>query len=400
MDVLAAPRVAFAGDTGSRGWVAVEDGRIAAVGTGDGWPSDARVTRLHDGVLAPGLVDLQVNGAFGTDFADADTGQWREILTRLPSTGVTSVVPTFITAAVADLADALTGYRRLRGSLDAVPGAARTLGVHLEGPFLSERRRGAHEASLLCDPAPAHVDRLLEAGADGALLYVTLAPERPGGLDAIRRFVAAGVRVAVGHSDATDRIVRAAADAGATMVTHLYNAQRPLHHRDPGVVGAALADPRLVLGMIVDLHHVEPTAVRVAFAAAGGRVALVTDAVAALGMPQGRYQLGGQVIDVLPDRPPLRLDGAIAGSSLRLDDAVANAVSCGVALPDALEAATRVPADAIGRPDLGRLSAGAAADLVWLSDELRTRATWVAGHLAYADDDAAPLLTATTEVSH
>lgn len=397
MDVFCAPRVAIAGSVDAAGWVAVEDGRIAGVGTDTPRPSGARVTRLSGGVLVPGLVDLQVNGGFGSDFAAADPDHWRDVLTRLPTTGTTSVVPTLITAPVDDLVQALRRYVELRPTLDALPTAARTLGIHLEGPFLSERRRGAHDASLLKDPTPEDVDRLVVAGADGALLYVTLAPERPGALDAVRRFVASGVRVAVGHSDATDVIVRAAVDAGATLVTHLYNAQRPLHHRDPGVVGAALGDPRLTLGMIVDLHHVEPTAVRVAFAAAEGRIALVTDAVAALGMPRGRYELGGQVIDVLPDRPPLRPDGAIAGSSLRLDDAVANAVSCGIPLAEAIDAATRVPADAIGRHDLGRLTAGAVADLVWLSDDLRTRATWISGRLVHADADVTDLLTSTTE---
>jgi N-acetylglucosamine-6-phosphate deacetylase len=175
--------------------------------------------------------------------------------------------------------------------------------------------------------------------------------------------------------------VLAAADAGATIVTHLYNGQRPLHHRDPGVVGAALSDPRFTLGLIVDLVHVAPTAVRVAFAAAAGRVALVTDATAALGMPPGRYELGGEEVTIEEGRPPVRDDGTLAGASLRLDAAVANTVACGIDLEVALDAATRAPADALGRADLGRIAPDARADLVWLDDDLRARATWVGGRL-------------------
>jgi len=185
--------------------------------------------------------------------------------------------------------------------------------------------------------------------------------------------------VAVGHSDATDAQVRAAADAGATLVTHLYNAQRGLGHRDPGVVGAALADRRLTAGLIVDLHHVAPTAVEVAFAAAAGRIMLVTDAIAALGMPPGTYDLAGAPTTVRAGQPPIRPDGTIAGSALRLDEAVANTVRCGVDPATALLAATRVPADALGRPDLGRLAPGLPADLVWLDDRWRTRACWIDG---------------------
>ena len=388
MVVLCASRVVDGTDILSPGWVNITDERIAGVGAGAP-PADAgEVVQLPHGLLAPGLIDMQMNGAYGIDFAAADDDGWHEILRRLPSTGTTSVVPTFITAPVDDLVAGLEHYRQSRRRLDEIIGATRTLGVHIEGPFLAEGRRGAHDGDLLLDPTPEEIDRIAAAARDGTLAYLTLAPEREGGLAAVRRLTTAGLRVAVGHSDATDEMVYAAADAGATIVTHLYNAQRPLHHRDPGVVGAALSDDRLTCGMIVDCHHVHATAVRVAFRAARGRVALVTDAVSALGMPLGRYELGGQIIDITEDQPPLRLDGTIAGSALRMDVAVANAVGCGVELSEAIAAATRVPAKALGCDDIGRLEAGARADVVWLSDELTTQATWIAGALAYIDDDA------------
>ncbi|MGH8867601.1 MAG: N-acetylglucosamine-6-phosphate deacetylase, partial [Actinomycetes bacterium] len=237
-------------------------------------------------------------------------------------------------------------------------------------------------AEHLVDPTPERLRRLLGA-APGTVVAMTLAPERPGALDAVRRLVEAGVLVAVGHSDATAAQVRAAGDDGARMVTHVFNAQRGLHHREMGVSGTALVDDRLSPGLILDLHHVVADAVRLVFAVAGDRVVLVTDAVAAADMPPGRYVLGGEPVVVTEDGPPLRDDGVIAGSGLRLDDAVAHAVGLGVDLVTAVEAASRRPADLLGRPDLGRLEPGARGDLVWLGDDLRARATWTSGHLAF-----------------
>jgi N-acetylglucosamine-6-phosphate deacetylase len=359
------------------GWLVVAGGRIVDAAAGP--PPAAPDLELADGVLAPGLIDLQVNGAVGHDLGSADTDGWAEVAAWLLTTGVTAFAPTVITAPLEAIAAALDRHRQARGQLDGA-GGARSLGVHVEGPFLAAARRGAHREELLVDPTPERVEQLLEAG-QGEITYVTLAPERAGALEAIAAFVDAGIRVAVGHSDASDDQVLAAADAGATIVTHLYNGQRPLHHRDPGVVGAALSDPRFTLGLIVDLVHVAPTAVRVAFAAAAGRVALVTDATAALGMPPGRYELGGEEVTIEEGRPPVRDDGTLAGASLRLDAAVANTVACGIDLEVALDAATRAPADALGRADLGRIAPDARADLVWLDDDLRARATWVGGRL-------------------
>ncbi|MBO0835920.1 MAG: amidohydrolase family protein, partial [Actinobacteria bacterium] len=172
---------------------------------------------------------------------------------------------------------------------------------------------------------------------------------------------------------------------------HLFNGQRPLGHREPGVVGQALTDSRLTSGLIADLHHVAAPVCGLAFRAAPGRIALVTDAAAPAGMPPGEYLLGGEPV-TLPDSPgapPTRSDGTLAGSALRMDVAVGNAVVCGVSLPAAVAAATRIPADLIGRPDLGRITPGAAADLVWLGSDLRTRATWLGGRLVYTDGAAA-----------
>lgn len=377
MHVIRAPRVVADSVPLGPACVAVEDGVIVGVVAGDTYGGVLPDVDLPAGVLAPGLVDIQINGCFGIDFVAAEPAGWAEVTRRLPETGVTAFLPTFITAPVPVLVDALR-----RTAVLPPLGGARVLGVHVEGPFLAPNRHGAHDLAFLRDPDPDAVDALIEA-APGLLRMHTMAPERTGGLAAVRRLAEAGVLVSVGHSDATAAQTEAAADAGARLVTHLFNAMRPLHHREPGVVGQALADPRLACGLIADLHHVAAPVCRLAFAAAPGRIVLVTDAVAAAGMPPGEYDLGGQRVVVDPLGLPRRADGTIAGSGLRLDAAVANVVAAGVDLRSAVDAATRLPADLLGRPDLGRIAPGATADLVWLGDDLSARATWIAGDLAY-----------------
>jgi len=400
---LAGPAVAVL----APGYVDVTGGVICEVGQGP--PPRRPSLALDHGVLVPGLVDLQVNGYFGVSFQDAGAGDWAAVSRRLPETGTTAYLPTLVTAPLPDLTAAARSAAAIIDGLP--PGGARVLGLHLEGPFLAPARRGAHPADAIIPPSPDAVTALMEA-AGPALAVVTLAPETPGGLDAVARLAAAGVRVSVGHSDATAAQVSAAAQAGARMVTHLFNAQSPLRHREPGVVGQALTDPRLTAGLIADLRHVSAAACLIAFAAAPGRIFLVTDAVASAGQPPGRYRLGGELVEMqdapplgpagpppgvpagpdpgpgpeLPDMvpAPVRTDGTLAGSALRLDQAVANLVAIGVPLAAAVTAATRVPADLIGCPWLGRLAPGAAADLVWLGDDLRTRATWIAGRQVFA----------------
>jgi N-acetylglucosamine-6-phosphate deacetylase len=389
--IITAPRVIPA-QPGSGilepGFVRIADGVITEVGQGP--PQGRPDLVLASGVLVPGLVDLQVNGYFGVELMAADPAGWAAVAAGLPATGCTAFLPTFVTAPVPRLAGAL---RRAAGFAGQLPArGARVLGVHLEGPFISPARRGAHNPDWIIPASPADVGELLAAG-DGLLRLVTLAPEVAGGMAAIGQLTAAGVLVSVGHSDATAAQVAAAAGAGARMVTHLYDAQRPLHHREPGVVGQALADPRLTSGLIADLRHVAAEVCLVAFTAAPGRIFLVTDAAACAGMPPGRYLLGGEPI-TLPEGdgvPPVRADGTLAGSALRMDLAVANMVSSGAGLADAVAAASRVPADLIGRPDLGRIRPGAAADLVWLDDRLRTLAAWVDGDMVYSASEVRSL---------
>jgi N-acetylglucosamine-6-phosphate deacetylase len=366
----------------SPGYVACADGKIAAVGAGR--PPGRPDVELADGMLLPGFVDLQVNGYFGVELSEADAAGWKKVVRRLPETGTTAFMPTFITCPLDELTDALRRAAVISAGLTAGTAGARVLGVHVEGPFISKNRPGAHNEAWLRNPDRASVEALLSAGS-GLVKIVTLAPELDGAMAAIRQLAEVGVLVSVGHSDATAQQVSAAASNGARMVTHLFNAQRPMHHREPGVVGQALSDTRLVSSMIADLHHVVGQVLSIAFTAAAGRICLVTDAAACAGMPPGRYVLGGQPIELAEGggAPPVRADGTLAGSALRMDSAVANMVATGVSLADAVAAATRIPADLVGRSDLGRIAVGAAADLAWLTDDLRTRAAWIAGRQVF-----------------
>jgi N-acetylglucosamine-6-phosphate deacetylase len=382
--LISAPRVITA-TAGSRiaapGYVAMAGGVVTAVGHGE--PPRTPDVALPDGMLLPGFVDLQVNGYFGEEFQSVDADGWARVTSRLPQTGTTAFLPTFITAPLDTLAAALRAASALIPALS--PAGSRVLGVHVEGPFIAPRWKGAHNEAWISEPSAGAVTELLAAGR-GVLRLVTLAPERPGGMAAVAALTEAGVLVSVGHSDATARQVAEAADRGARMVTHLFNAQRPMHHREPGVVGQALTDERLTSGLIADMHHVSPQVCVLAFRAAPGRICAVTDAAACAGMPPGSYELGGEPIELPPGDgvPPVRADGTLAGSGLRMDAAVGNLVAAGVGLAEAVCAATRVPADLIGRPDIGRIAPGAAADLAWLGDDMRTRATWVGGELVFA----------------
>lgn len=377
MLTISAPRLLRAGTLTGPGAVVLDQGVIHDVLDEVPAPGPDHIA-LESGVLSPGLVDLQINGAYGVDLSSATDDEWEHVAATLPGTGVTSYVPTFITAPLARLIERLEATARLRDLLP--PGRfARCLGAHLEGPFLSHAKPGVHEAGYFTEPSESAIDTLLaDEDSRKVLAMVTLAPELPGATAAIRRLTAAGVRVSIGHTNARASDVAAAADAGATLVTHIFNAQRPLAHREPGVPGAALVDPRYRCGLIADLHHVAPEICTLIWNAAPGRVVLVTDAMAAAGMAPGRYEISGIEV-TLANGVPRREDGTLAGSSLTLDAAVRNMIGLGLDPAAVLEAAGRVPADAIGRPELGRLEPGAAADVVWWGDDFSVRRTWIAG---------------------
>jgi N-acetylglucosamine-6-phosphate deacetylase len=342
------------------GDVEVVDGRIAAYG----------LTSLNGrGIASPGFVDLQVNGFGGVDFLDADTDAYARAGDSLLETGVTAYLPTLITAPedrlIAALSEIVEGGR-----------GPRILGAHVEGPFLSPRRLGTHPPSARRDPDPELLERVLAAGP---VRLCTLAPELPGALDLVDLLVARGIVVSVGHSDANADEANAAFDRGVGTVTHLFNAMRPFNHRDPGVAGAALARQDVVVQIILDGIHLAPDTVRLVWRAAGGRLALVTDAVAAAGVSgDGSYRLGEVAVEVRDGVVRRDGDGVLAGSVLTMIEAVRNLHALGVPLEAALTAATDVPARVVGA-DAGRLEAGAPADIVVLSEELEIQRVLVGG---------------------
>ncbi len=341
------------------GDVEVADGRIA----GYGLPS-----ANGRGLAIPGFVDLQVNGFAGVDFLTAEAEDYGRAGEALLQTGVTAYLPTFISAPEEELIAAL------REVTDDGPGA-RVLGVHLEGPFLASSRLGTHPPSARRDPDAALLDRLLAAGP---VRLVTLAPELSGADRLIDLLLGRGIVVSCGHTDATAEEANAAFDRGVRTVTHLFNAMRPFRHRDPGIVGAALAREDVVVQLIVDRIHVAPEAAMLAWRAAAGRLALVTDAVAAAGRSDGAYSLGGFEVEVRDgvSRGP---GGMLAGSVLTMIEAVRNLHELGVPLEHAVAAATAVPADVIGATGLGRLDAGLPADVVVLDDNLEIDRVYVGG---------------------
>jgi len=312
------------------------------------------------------------------------------VAAELPRWGVTAWLPTVVTAPPATRARALAALRSgpRRGPDGGRPFAV-PLGLHFEGPFLAPERRGAHPVEHLRAPDPSLVADEGWTRQSGVAL-VTLAPEQPRALDVVRDLVDAGVMVSAGHSSASAEEATAAIDAGVTAVTHLFNAMGPLHHRDPGLAGVALSDERVRVGAIADGLHLHPATVALAARALGDRLCLVTDAVAALGMPAGRVPLG--VLEAFATEDGVRLaDGTLAGSDLSLDRAVRNLMAfAGVSLPAAVAAVTASPAALLGLDDRGVIRAGAAADLALLDAGGGVVATVVGGRIAFDRRTSSP----------
>lgn len=353
------------------GWVLVVGDTIAAVGAGREAPAADEVVDLGDASLVPGFVDLHGHGGATEAYEDES---FAGSLAVHRAHGTTRSVLSLVANPLPDLVASLV---RVRGVMRTDP---LVLGVHLEGPFLSPHNKGAHNEDFLVPPTPAAVDALLEAG-EGVLRQVTIAPELPGAVDAVRRFVAAGVTVAVGHTVGTHEQARAAFDAGATLLTHAFNAMPGLHHRRPGPIGAAVEDDRVTLELILDGVHVHPAAARALFGAAPGRVALITDAMGAAGAADGDYRLGSLAVTVSDGIALVAGTDTIAGSTLTQDVALRNAVTLtGRSLPQAVASLTSIPAAALGLGDrFGRIAPEAVADLVAVSPALEVQRVWGGG---------------------
>jgi len=367
---ILADRVFDGDDWHNQAAALIANGRIAGLQPWARVPSDWPQTRLPAGtVLAPGFIDLQVNGGGGVLLNDQPSADAMRAIARAHRRfGTTRFLPTLIS-------DTRDKVRAAIAAARSVAGREGILGVHLEGPFISPKRPGVHPPDRITQPRAGDLEQWSELAGAGRSL-VTLAPECvPAGF--IRTLSRAGVRISIGHSEASAAVVAQAVADGATGVTHLFNAMPPLSGREPGIVGAALADGRLTAGLIVDGIHVDPVSVRAAFAAKGDRIALVTDAMPTVGASLDRFQLCGRTITLTAGRLTTE-QGTLAGAHLDMASAVRNAVTlCGLPLEGALRAGALTPARFLGLDDeLGHLGPGARADLVALSPELAVVATW------------------------
>src|SRR4029079_15964546 len=350
--------------------VLVLDGRVAGLGAWSEVSADWRKTRLPRGVfLAPGFIDLQVNGGGGVLLNDQPTADGMRAIARAhPRYGTTACLPTLITDTREQVRTAIAAARSIAGR-DGV------LGLHLEGPFISPQRPGVHRPDRIAQPGAGDLEELCELAGAGRSL-VTLAPECvPAGF--VRALASAGVRISIGHSEAAAEIVMQAVADGATGVTHLFNAMPPLSARAPGIVGTALAEDRLTAGIIIDGIHVDPVSVQTAFAAKGaGRIALVTDAMPTVGTSLESFELLGRNIK-LADGKLTTEEGTLAGAHLDMASAVRNAIKLAkISLEDALRGASLTPARFLGVDnERGALVSGARADIVALNRELKVVAT-------------------------
>ena len=367
-----------------QGWLLVEDGRITGVAAATGQPEPvvSPETAVHDLAgrhVLPGFVDMHVHGGGGAAFSAGDADQALVAARFHLGHGTTTIMASTVTGSMAEIEHHI-------GELSGLVQDGILAGIHLEGPFISKARCGAHDPGLLRAPARTDVSRLLRAG-DGTVRMVTLAPELEGGLDAVRLLTESGVIAAVGHTDATYAQTREAIELGAPVGTHVFNAMRPVHHREPGPVTALLEQEQVLCEVVNDGLHVHPSVVSLMFAAAGAhRIALITDAMVAAGVGDGEYQLGALTVQVRDGEARLTDGDSLAGSTLTMDRALRNAVRlAGVPLADAAISASLTPARALGIADrVGSLETGKQADLVVLDGDLRVvsvmqRGAWVDG---------------------
>lgn len=364
MGLIAAGTMVVDGRLCRPGWLETAGGRIAAAAPGP--PPRPPDRDYPDCTVVPGFIDMHVHGGGGASYTDADgIGEAAAFHLRH---GTTTTLASLVTAAPPEL---LSGVRALT---DATRSGT-IAGIHLEGPWLNRARCGAHDHTQMRDPDPDEIDALLTAAGD-AIKMVTLAPELPGADAAIRRFLDAGVVVAVGHTDATYEQTRRAIELGATVGTHLFNAMPPLHHRDPGPALALLRDPRVTVELIADGVHLHPDVARAVIEAAGAdRVAVITDAIAAAGRADGAYRLGAVRIDVVSGVARVQGTSTIAGSTATMDRLFRAVAGFGANRDAGLAAAVQVtsatPARALGLERVGSLLPGYDANLVVLDRDLR-----------------------------
>ncbi|MEQ7123474.1 N-acetylglucosamine-6-phosphate deacetylase [Actinopolymorpha sp. B11F2] len=376
MIALANARVVMLRRVLDPGWLTIQNGRIVGVGSGDPPTVDDAVHDLTGRYVLPGFVDLHMHGGGGAQITTDDPAEILAAVAFHRRHGTTRTLASLVTDELDRMAASVrTIAEIIRGGAD--PGI---VGVHLEGPFLNPDKRGSHHADHLLPPHLPALRHLLAAG-DGTVRVVTLAPELPGGMELLHELVTTGVIAAVGHTEADFDQARAAFASGARLATHLFNAMRHFHHRDPGPAGAALANEAVTCELINDGFHVHDDAVRIAVDAAGPqRIAFVTDATPAAGMTNGEFRLGPVPVFARDGKVTLS-DGSLAGSTLTMDAALRHAVRCvGIPITDAAIAAATTPATLLGIADhTGTIAPGKDADLVVLSDRLEVETVMARG---------------------
>lgn len=361
---------AFVNGTITSATIEIDGSRIVDVKTELESGSDIRISDT-EGILMPGLIDLQINGGFGIDFQQTDKTGFQAFRKEVIQTGVTGFYPTLITASHKNL---ITQLAEIEITSDL--GAADILGVHIEGPYISKIARGTHEEQHVRE---INLDEIKELVSTKKVKIITLAPELPGAQKAISFLVDQGVIVSLGHSMATSAQTEAAVKSGAQMITHIFNAQSGVHHRESGMALQGLINPNLYLGAIADLYHLSVEILKLIFQTAAERTVLVSDAMTALGMPEGEYDLGNQIIEVQQNQPPKRKDGVIAGSAVRLDQSIKNLIDCEIAPELAIAAATSIPAKVMGLNDRGEIKKGLRADLALLPENGLVSRVWHLG---------------------
>ncbi len=350
------------------GDVEISDGRVHTVGI--------RTAAGTGRIAVPGFCDLQVNGFAGVDFATADQADLVLACKALAKTGVTSFLPTLITGPLNDTtaqANSITARARCDSG-------AQVVGIHLEGPAINPDRAGAHKSDHVIGASAEFARTLLNDMTDVRL--VTLAPELDGALAMTRVLRDGGVTVSFGHTEATEAQAQAGFEAGGTAVTHIFNAMRPINHREPGIAAAALMHPAVFIGLIADQLHVAPTILRMVAGLARHRIILVTDACAGAACPDGDYTLGSEPVTVI-DGVARRPDGVLAGSTLTMPNAIRNLIYQQVSFIDAVGAATLTPWTLLGQPERAKIGPGAIADIVITDQDLEIHSTLIAGKTVY-----------------
>jgi N-acetylglucosamine-6-phosphate deacetylase len=362
----------------------VEDARIAALGSREQLPipTDARHHDFPGSTLAPGFIDIHIHGGSGHDVMELDTTALATIERGMFKHGVTSYLPTTVTAPLPDTLRSLEHLGKAIRANHRTPGRSRPLGIHLEGPFISHTKRGVHPPENLMPPSPELLRQLHEASG-ATVRMLTIASELDGAVQTIAEGVLLGMQSSLGHSNATFAQANAGIDAGARHATHTFNAMRSLDHREPGILGAVLSDDRVTADLIADGLHVAPVVIKLFLRAKGvDRAVLITDAISATGMPDGKYKLGGFEVEVKGDR--CDLEGKLAGSVLTLDRAVRNVMRfVPLTLEDAIRLVTLNPARLLGiNETYGTLATGGAADVVVLTTSGEVVATMADGQFA------------------